>query len=204
MKKNFGWKKKKFWKWKLLKIAWATQKSHWGGVLPRTDRPLDDITEWLLEPLLASSKVRLKTRGIRKTISTCTEGHSLLHSVAHTSYCIYSLETVLKFHIRHATAPKKLTVFAKVVTQGVLFLEEPLETTADHQAIFCSRKDSNQFHEARYMVVNAHFFFCSLKPFFFVQEGSFEEKFGVQHNGGRITVLNVLSKKQNKHLLGFF
>ncbi len=32
-----------------------------GGVIPRTDRRRDDITEWQVESLLASSKARLKT-----------------------------------------------------------------------------------------------------------------------------------------------
>ena len=61
--------KKKFeFFFKLLTIAWAAQKSHlWGGgVLPWTDRPpdnwMDDIAEWHVELLLASSKARLKTK----------------------------------------------------------------------------------------------------------------------------------------------
>ncbi len=59
MKKNFEKKKKKNWKWKLLKIAWAAHKSGGGGGVAM-DRQLDDITQCLVESLLASSKAPLK------------------------------------------------------------------------------------------------------------------------------------------------
>ena len=58
------WKKKKIKiskKQKLLKIAWAAQKSHLGGGGgPAMDgqTTMDDITEWDVKSLLASSKAR--------------------------------------------------------------------------------------------------------------------------------------------------
>ena len=95
---KFFWRwKKKFWvkknfevcvnflffqKWKLLKIAWAAQKSYLGGgslgvggraeVLPWTDNQTDDIAEWLVESLLASNKARLKKNKTKKIIK---KGH---------------------------------------------------------------------------------------------------------------------------------